>query len=530
MAELSCNNTSADLSPVGEQQDGKAPTSSLNLHGQAAQGGSLGPNSPGFKQDVYFASGRMQFSPSGVADIQKLSPQLKVSSDHKEEVHKHLGRILLVPVQDGKYKSPVITLNHNEIGSVYTVIEKHFRQEFLLGADKFWKIVRTDQNLETWRPRVHGVQLKALLNVRLPESEEEFQAVETALANLSYAIKPESNLDQLVTELRNHVGAVEVWWDNRNRRPDGSLKRPTPTPNLNPSLKRQNMGTPAASGGYLCPPNSVKSSQLTGPENMMNTTMYGNVKYSGYQGSGFVDLMNDPANAVRDISDENGYIGPHETHMVGAQGKRGLMLNQKAPITLSVGGVRYHTSVGTLLTIQGSYFWNLLHTSDPDSVLSKTPSGDYFIDRNGKLFGYVLDYLRAYACGDVWCPLPDEPSDLQALAKEAEYYQLPGLIERIQSSSVVPQPGTRALYDSLYLETGFNSIEGPSLKEMEQRKVVVMQQMNHILQQKQADGFFVESCKCGVNHRETQEGGMQHNLYYHILLKKVVLVLPRRMG
>ena len=87
------------------------------------------------------------------------------------------------------------------------------------------------------------------------------------------------------------------------------------------------------------------------------------------------------------------------------------------------------------------------------------------------------------------------------------------------------------MYDSLYLETGFNSIEGPSLKEMEQRKVVVMQQMNHVLTQKNTDGFYVEACDCGVNHREGPDGGMQHNLYYHILLKKVVPVLPvaRRM-
>jgi len=33
------------------------------------------------------------------------------------------------------------------------------------------------------------------------------------------------------------------------------------------------------------------------------------------------------------------------------------------------------------------------------------------------------------------------------------------------------QPHTKAMYDSIYLETGFNSIEGPGLKEMEQRKV-----------------------------------------------------------
>ncbi len=84
----------------------------------------------------------------------------------------------------------------------------------------------------------------------------------------------------------------------------------------------------------------------------------------------------------------------------------------------------------------------------------------------------------------------------------------------------MPQNSTHAVYDSIYLETGFNSIEGPSLKEMEQRKVVVMQQMNHVLAQKALDGFFVAACDCGVNHRDGPDG-MQHNLFYHILLKKV---------
>lgn len=52
-----------------------------------------------------------------------------------------------------------------------------------------------------------------------------------------------------------------------------------------------------------------------------------------------------------------------------------------------------------------------------------------------------------------------------------------------------------------------------------------MQQMNHVLQQKSLDGFFVAACDCGVNHREGPDG-MQHNLYYHILLKKVMPAFP----
>lgn len=52
-----------------------------------------------------------------------------------------------------------------------------------------------------------------------------------------------------------------------------------------------------------------------------------------------------------------------------------------------------------------------------------------------------------------------------------------------------------------------------------------MQQMNHVLAQKALDGFFVAACDCGVNHRDGPDG-MQHNLFYHILLKRVSPVPP----
>lgn len=53
-----------------------------------------------------------------------------------------------------------------------------------------------------------------------------------------------------------------------------------------------------------------------------------------------------------------------------------------------------------------------------------------------------------------------------------------------------------------------------------------MQQMNHVLAQKALDGFFVAACDCGVNHREVADSSMHHNLFYHILLKRVMPVTP----
>lgn len=57
--------------------------------------------------------------------------------------------------------------------------------------------------------------------------------------------------------------------------------------------------------------------------------------------------------------------------------------------------------------------------------------------------------------------------ELQALAREASFYQLPVLVEHISNTSIMPQPATQTYYDSLYLETGFKALEGPEIAEME---------------------------------------------------------------
>jgi hypothetical protein len=40
-------------------------------------------------------------------------------------------------------------------------------------------------------------------------------------------------------------------------------------------------------------------------------------------------------------------------------------------------------------------------------MLPRTPAGDFFIDRNGAMFAYVLEYLRACANSELTFPLPD---------------------------------------------------------------------------------------------------------------------------
>ncbi|XP_042444398.1 FH protein interacting protein FIP2-like isoform X5 [Zingiber officinale] len=91
------------------------------------------------------------------------------------------------------------------------------------------------------------------------------------------------------------------------------------------------------------------------------------------------------------------------------------------------GGKKYTTTIDTLTH------------REPDSMLAAMFSGRYtvstddkmgmiFIDRDGKHFRHILNWLR-----DGIIPMLQD-SDYQELIREAEYYQLLGLIENINAS------------------------------------------------------------------------------------------------
>lgn len=61
-------------------------------------------------------------------------------------------------------------------------------------------------------------------------------------------------------------------------------------------------------------------------------------------------------------------------------------------VNLNVGGVVYVTSLTTLQSMKGGLLASLFEKDDVD--LPRDSDGRYFIDRDGVLFRYVLDYLR----------------------------------------------------------------------------------------------------------------------------------------
>ena len=98
-------------------------------------------------------------------------------------------------------------------------------------------------------------------------------------------------------------------------------------------------------------------------------------------------------------------------------------------IKLNVGGHIFHTAATTLTS--STYFSRLLSSefSDLDAT-----SGDVFVDRDGRYFGFILAYLRSGAV-----ELPQEPLSLDGLLAEAEYFGVDGLLEALRDASMPQQ-------------------------------------------------------------------------------------------
>ncbi|CDW57112.1 BTB [Trichuris trichiura] len=110
-------------------------------------------------------------------------------------------------------------------------------------------------------------------------------------------------------------------------------------------------------------------------------------------------------------------------------------------IELNVGGEKYQTTLATLTKDSNSVLSRQLlalesprDSSPPpaddterDSVISCFSSGSYFIDRDGKLFRYVLEYLR-----NGKLILPESFNEYEALYEEARFFNVDGLLQEIQ--------------------------------------------------------------------------------------------------
>lgn len=128
----------------------------------------------------------------------------------------------------------------------------------------------------------------------------------------------------------------------------------------------------------------------------------------------------------------------------------GSMVDQQQPeqqqeavpsvVELNVGGVFYTTALTTLTRESDSHLAALFSGKTP---VEKDAKGKYFLDRDGVLFRYVLDFLRNQAL-----VLPEGFREKERLRQEANFYGLPGLeraiLENGKSSGSLTSSGKRA--------------------------------------------------------------------------------------
>ncbi|XP_069505038.1 BTB/POZ domain-containing protein KCTD12-like isoform X2 [Ambystoma mexicanum] len=92
-------------------------------------------------------------------------------------------------------------------------------------------------------------------------------------------------------------------------------------------------------------------------------------------------------------------------------------------IELNVGGQVYITRYHTLLSIPGSLLFEMFSLKNA-RALARDSKGRFFVDRDGFLFRYILDYMR-----DQQLVLPDHFPERSRLQREAEYFRLPELVK-----------------------------------------------------------------------------------------------------
>ncbi|XP_034414353.1 BTB/POZ domain-containing protein KCTD21-like [Cyclopterus lumpus] len=93
------------------------------------------------------------------------------------------------------------------------------------------------------------------------------------------------------------------------------------------------------------------------------------------------------------------------------------------PVSLNVGGEVYTTTLDTLTRCPDSMLGAMFTGQIP---VLRDNGGNVFIDRDGKVFRYILNYLRSSSLD-----LPDGFSELALLRREADFFQIRPLLEDI---------------------------------------------------------------------------------------------------
>ncbi|CAG8558214.1 139_t:CDS:2 [Acaulospora morrowiae] len=95
--------------------------------------------------------------------------------------------------------------------------------------------------------------------------------------------------------------------------------------------------------------------------------------------------------------------------------------NLEKTIILNVGGTKYET-YKSILTAHEETLLGTMFSERNNEMLHPTNGNEYFIDRDGKIFRYIVQYYRT---GRIYWPTPSSTISRQELEDEYDYYQIP---------------------------------------------------------------------------------------------------------
>ncbi|XP_004577729.2 potassium channel regulatory protein [Ochotona princeps] len=98
-------------------------------------------------------------------------------------------------------------------------------------------------------------------------------------------------------------------------------------------------------------------------------------------------------------------------------------------VTLNVGGKIFTTRLSTLKQFPASRLAQMLDGTDQEF---KMVGGQIFVDRDGVLFSFILDFLRTHQL-----LLPTDFSDYFRLRREALFYELDSLVDLLNQQHLL---------------------------------------------------------------------------------------------
>lgn len=96
-----------------------------------------------------------------------------------------------------------------------------------------------------------------------------------------------------------------------------------------------------------------------------------------------------------------------------------------APVHIDVGGVIYTSSLETLTRFPESRLAKMFNGNIP--IVLDTLKQHYFIDRDGKMFRYILNYMRTARL-----LIPENFDELDQLYEEARYFDISSMIKELE--------------------------------------------------------------------------------------------------